>query len=331
MTSAGPGATPIPSPRPVVVVVLTYRRTDELLALVPRLREQTAAGGRSSRVLVVDNSPEAEARAAVTGLGEPSVHYVHEPRPGIASARNRALNEAAEDELLVFIDDDETPRPGWLPSLLRLHQTTGAAGIVGPVESSYAEPPSAWVHAGRFFDRRQLPTGTDVRVAATNNLLLDMRQVRLTGVTFDEAFGLSGGSDTLFTRHLVRQGGRLVWCAEAAVIDHVPVSRLSGRWVLQKSLRSGNSWSRTTLVLSSSRMARLRNRCQLAASGGARLLVGAARAGFGVLRSNDGHSARGARTAARGLGMLLGALGYTYVEYKRPAMRGRGRRGRAPS
>ncbi len=81
--------------------------------------------------------------------------------------------------------------------------------------SEYAAEPDPWIKAGRFFDRRRLPSGTQIEVAATNNLLLDLRQVRAFGLRFDEALGLSGGSDTLFTRELHGRGGVLVWCGRS--------------------------------------------------------------------------------------------------------------------
>ena len=61
---------------------------------------------------------------------------------------------------------------------LRERPDPDAAAVVGPVRSDYARDPSPWVQAGRFFDRRRLPTGTPVEVAATNNLLLDLHEVR---------------------------------------------------------------------------------------------------------------------------------------------------------
>ena len=83
-----------------------------------------------------------------------------------------------------------------------------------------------------------------MEVAATNNLLLDLGRIRALGLEFDERFGLSGGSDTLFTRPLVARGGRMVWCDEAMVVDNVPAGRLTRDWVLRRALRSGNSASR---------------------------------------------------------------------------------------
>ena len=299
-----------------VVAVLTYRRPDQLRLLLPELVRQ--GGGRAEvRVLVVDNDPAASGGPVVEALGDASVRYVHEPRPGIAAARNRALDESLDDDVLVFIDDDEWPNATWLDSMLDVHARTSCAAVVGPVVSEFAAEPDAWVTAGRFFDRRRLPSGTHVDVAATNNLLLDLRQVRAFGLQFDEAFGLSGGSDTLFTRELHRRGGTLVWCDEAVVIDQVPVERLTRRWVLLRALRSGNSWSRTSIKISTSAAERARVRVQLTGRGALRTVSGAAQFIGGCIMRSKPHQARGLRTAMRGGGMLAGAYGYIYSEYRR--------------
>lgn len=299
-----------------VVAVLTYRRPDQLRRLLPELVRQ-GAGRNEIRVLVVDNDPAASGGPVVEALDDATVRYVHEPRPGIAAARNRALDESADDEVLVFIDDDEWPNANWLDALLDVRTHTLCAAVVGPVVSEFVGELDPWVKAGQFFDRRRLPSGTHVDVAATNNLLLDLQQVRAFGLRFDEDFGISGGSDTLFTRELHRRGGALVWCDEAVVIDQVPIERLTRRWVLLRALRSGNSWSRTSIKISKSAAERARVRVQLTARGALRTASGAAQFAGGCIVRSKPHQARGLRTAMRGGGMLAGAYGYVYSEYRR--------------
>jgi succinoglycan biosynthesis protein ExoM len=310
------GGAPLAPASSVVVAVLTYRRPLELAALLPELSRQ-ASGRPAIRVLVVDNDPAASGSAVVSALNDDGVRYVHEPRPGIAAARNRALDEATSYDLLVFIDDDEWPNPTWLESMLEVHDRTASAAVVGPVISEYAAEPDPWIKAGRFFDRRRLPSGTLIDVAATNNLLLDLRQVRAFGLRFDEAFGISGGSDTLFTRELHQRGGKLVWCDEAIVIDQVPMERLTRQWVLLRALRSGNSWSRTSIKLSSSLVDRSVVRARLTGRGTLRTVSGVGQYLGGFVLRNTARRARGLRTAARGIGMVGGAYGYVYSEYRR--------------
>jgi hypothetical protein len=307
-------------PGRVVIAVLTYRRTDGLArtvgALLAACRDHPLAS-----VLVIDNNPGADARSAVWAMAvrEPPgrVLYAHEPRPGIAAARNRAILEAADAPLLVFVDDDERPTPGWLGNLLRLHAERRPAAIAGPVVSEFARQPEPWIVGGRFFNRRRMPTGTAIDCAATNNLLIDLTQLRALGVAFADEFGLTGGSDTLFTRQIVRRGGTILWCDEAVVIDQVPAGRLTRHWVLQKAFRQGNIAPRVGMALVDTALGRVRVRLLAVVGGAARMAAGAAAILLGAVAPNIGRRARGTRRAVRGAGMLLGACGYTYVEYSR--------------
>lgn len=306
----------------VVVAVLTFRRPHDLAALLPLLDREVAelaAAGCGVDVLVVDNDPAGTGqdvveahRAAVPGT---AVRVVVEPRPGISAGRNRALDEAGDAEVLVFLDDDERPDPGWLAALVATHEHTGAPAVAGTVRSEFAAPLSPWLVAGDFFRRRRLPTGTPIHAAATNNLLLHLPTVRAAGLRFDERFGLSGGEDTLFTRQLDRVAGPLAWCAEAVVTDVVPVERLSRRWVLQRAYSSGNSVTRVDRVLARGQVERVRVLLRGAALGLVRLAGGAARAALGTVTGSAAHQARGLRTAARGAGMLAGVAGAGYAEY----------------
>ena len=302
----------------VTVAVLTYRRPADLAALLPLLIEQAESVRHDCRILIIDNDVHGAGAAVAMGLGNALISAEVEPRPGIAAARNRALDVASTD-LLVFIDDDERPSPRWLAELLSTHAHCRGAGVVGPVISRFAGTPDQWIAAGRFFDRRRLPTGTAVRVAATNNLLIDLGAVRRRMVRFDERFGISGGSDTLFTRQLVQRGGRLFWCDEAIVVDMVPVQRLTRRWVLRRAFRSGNGWSRTSILLASSPVSRGVTRLRLTFNAGVRVLGGVGRCVAGLLAGSVSQRARGARTIARGVGMLVGAYGFVFSEYVRPS------------
>ncbi len=303
-----------------VIAVLTYRRSD---GLADTLRALLAARDEhpSVSILVVDNNPRADARPIVLriaeGLPRGLLRYVHEPRAGIAAARNRAIDESSAADVLVFVDDDERPTAGWLEHLLRLHRERRPAAIAGPVVSEFAGRPEPWILDGGFFTRRRLPTGTPVDCAATNNLLIDVAQLRALGIRFDDDFGLTGGSDTLFTRQMVRRGAVILWCDDAVVTDLVPPTRLTRQWVLQKAFRQGNVTPRIGLVLADGQLGRARARLAGMVGGAARLAVGGARVLVGAMTLNRGRRARGARLAVRGAGMVLGSCGYAYAEYAR--------------
>jgi len=302
----------------IAIAVLTYRRPEELRGLIPELYAQITAAGRDFDVMVVDNDPDASARDVVASFADLGVRYVHEPAPGIAHGRNRALDESLDARLLIFIDDDERPCPGWLEALLATYERTGAAGVTGPVYPDYEGEPDPWLVAAGIFIRKKYPDGTEMPAAGTGNLLLDLDQVRELRLRFDDRFGMTGGSDTLFTRSLVKAGRRIVYAASAGVFDKVPSSRMTRAWGRQRYFRVGNTWSRTSLELADGQLERSFLRLRLTVLGLARACYGTIRAGLGLASGNLDHRARGERAMVRGFGMVAGAWGRTYVEYRRP-------------
>lgn len=306
------------SPR-VCIAVLTFRRPSDLAELLPQLdRQFSDAVDSSSYVLVVDNDEMPSAESIVQQCdGAYTFRYAHVATPGIAAARNGALDGAREADLLIFIDDDERPSADWLDALVSTYRTSRPAAVAGPVISSFAVTPDPWVSAGQYFTRRRWDTGTEIPLAATNNLLLDMAVIRRLDLRFDESLGLTGGEDTLFTRTLTARGGRIIWNNEAVVTDVVPENRMTRRWVIQRRFSAGNTTSLVALRLATSVWQRLALRLELTSRGGLRLVGGAGKAAWGWVSRSTSHEAQGVRTAARGLGMLAGAWGIAYREYKR--------------
>ncbi|ACQ79259.1 glycosyl transferase family 2 [Beutenbergia cavernae DSM 12333] len=301
----------------VSICTLTFRRAEDLRRALPMLVEQARSVAHDVEVLVIDNDTAASAVDVVLEDGSGLVRYVHEPRPGIAAARNRALAETLGRDLVVFIDDDERPVQDWLAQLLATYLRTRPAGVVGPVVSEFDEAPEPWIVDGQFFTRLRHPTGTRVAVAATNNLLLDRAFLARHGLTFDERFGLSGGSDSLLTRRLTQAGGVLVWCDEAGVVDVVPAARATRSWVMRRAFRMGNTATRVELEVAARPAGRAAGRVRMATRGAVRIAGGAARAAVGAVTVSRGRRARGWRTVARGAGMLAGTTGYVYHEYRR--------------
>jgi succinoglycan biosynthesis protein ExoM len=298
----------------ITVAVLTYQRPDGIARILPQLLEQADSVTPRAEVLVIDNDPAASARPLADATD--GVRYVHEPQPGIAAARNRALAETSDIDAVVFVDDDEEPSADWLAALVAVWRRTGPAAVTGPVEPEFAAPPSRWLLACGRFDRRRTTTGTVMRSAASNNLLLDRAAIERLDLRFDDSFGLTGGEDTAFTRELVQRGGLIVWCDEAPVRDHVPAERMSRSWVLRREFRSGTSWSRMRLV-STPRGGRPLVRLDLAARGILRVTGALFRWGWGAITLDITHRARGACLAASNAGLVAGAFGHRYREYGR--------------
>lgn len=304
----------------VVVAVATFRRPDCLARVLPQLLDQVGELGAAASVLVVDNDPDGGAADYVRSLAPRGVRYVHEPRPGIAAARNRALDESSAADAVVFIDDDEEPGPRWLVTLVDHWLKWRCAAVTGPVVAAFdGGPPDPWVLASGVFDRRSRATGKRLRGAASNNLLLDVAQLRRHELRFDDSYGLTGGSDTRLTHQLAAEGGVIRWVDEAEVVDHIPATRATRSWVLRRTFRTSNDWSRVALDLAAGRWGRLRERADLTARGFVRLLRGTRRWTLGVSLRDTRRRARGLVEMAEAAGMTLGAYGYVATEYRRAA------------
>jgi len=102
---------------------------------------------------------------------------VVESKSGVTHARNRALAEAADVDLLAFIDD-ELPHDDWLAKLLAAHLKYGADVVAGPVYPIFDGVLDRWVDASGVYDkphRVHLNTGDPITRAGTGNMLLDLR------------------------------------------------------------------------------------------------------------------------------------------------------------
>jgi succinoglycan biosynthesis protein ExoM len=259
----------------VTIVIPTFRRADLLHQCLASCMKQKGLGRGIAEILVVDNSPERSAEALVNEL-EPSaawsLRYVHEPNPGISNARNAGFTHA-RGEFIAFIDDDETASEGWLQSLLLTQAQTNADVVLGPVLP--ALPSTSGVSCEAVKDNMsrtaRYPTGTEIASSlltpfwargqkayprlGSGNSLIRRRAAEAKGLRFDPGLGLTGGEDTLYLNQLWSEGAHFVWCAEAAVSEHIPPERLSLRDAAKRAFREGQTVSLTPILLKPSRPA----------------------------------------------------------------------------
>ena len=306
---------------PIVIAIATFRRPSCLDRVLPEVVRQVAAYRGRASVLVIDNDPEGGAEDQVRSWAAQGVRYLHEPKPGIAAARNAALRAATDVDLLAFIDDDGLPLDGWLTTLVGCWCAWRPTGVAGPALARFESgEPDEWVVGSKVFDRVTHPTGTLVRGASTSNLLLHLPQLQAMGIEFDERFGLTGGSDSMLTHSVVKSGGQLRWCDEAEVYDYHSADRLTHRWVLRRYRRTGNAWSRVQLALADSRASRVKVRLNLLVRAGLRIARGTVELIAGLVTSEVGRRAHGICLLSSALGSATGAIGIVAVEYGRSAV-----------
>lgn len=318
------GATPPPSEPAteesvrLAVCVATYLRPEGLQRLLEALA--SASLPRSAPtvdVVVIDNDPEGSARAICESAREwlPfDLHYAIEKRRGIPQARNTALAVAIPfADFVVFTDDDVEPTPGWLAELLRVQSLYRADVVAGPNPPRFLGEPPAWMREGNFLDGQQRVTGTLVDTAATNNVLVRCEVFQQMDRLFDERFALHGCTDSEFFRRVARAGHRMVWAQDALAYECIPASRMTLRWLLQRTYRIANGRGNPELRRLEGLTARwvFANGLKCLARGAGHLVLAI------TLRRGAVACVHALLKLASGMGWLTGLFGLRYREYSR--------------
>lgn len=233
----------------VSVVTPTLNRPDPLRRALRSLTAQHVADGHRLELIVVDNSRDGNARAGVEAIAREAavpLRYVSEPRPGIAVARNRGVQESSGD-WVAFLDDDEEAAPDWVQSLCAAATRSDADAVFGPVvaqpEAETAGVEDAAVLLGYFERRRDLQDGGDLTdwyaYLGTNNSMFRRETCLVSPQPFEEALDRIGGEDSLLLLQLYRDGRRFAWARGATVTEWVPPRRLTWSYVRRRKMLSG--------------------------------------------------------------------------------------------
>jgi glycosyltransferase involved in cell wall biosynthesis len=301
----------------VAVCVITFRRPDGLKRLLEGLNALTFNQSELDelKVVVVENDAQgsvAELCQTISSCFRWQLEYYTEPIRGIPFARNTAIKHALDGvDFIAFIDDDEIPEPTWLDELLAAQRLYNADTVSGPVIPHFDQPIPDWVIKGKFFERPRHPNGHLIRGAATNNVLLRAEILRKMDKLFDERFALTGGSDWHFFLRVHRLGYKSIWADNAVVHEWVPASRVTLRWLLQRSYRLGTTESFCEVDLSPV----FQTRMVCAFKGCRRIVIGAFSLPFSCLLGKH-RAIKTLRYISHSMGMLSGVFGKTYDEYR---------------
>lgn len=118
------------SPR-ISILLPTFNRAPVLARTLAALAAVDRSGVEVE-IVIIDNASTDDTAAVVAGFRDrlPLV-YLHEPRAGKNCALNRALRECLLGDLLVFIDDDITPQPGWITEIVAASERWPTIAVFG--------------------------------------------------------------------------------------------------------------------------------------------------------------------------------------------------------
>jgi glycosyltransferase involved in cell wall biosynthesis len=301
----------------VAVAIITCNRPEGLEKLLSALMqlEFPHFPAIELNILVVENGKKLKAEAQVEryrakGL---DVIYAHEPKPGLSTARNCAIDLAMEcSDYFAFIDDDEYPQPDWLDCLLCCSKQYESPVVHGPVIPLFPLGAPSWGERGGFFLRGRYPTGTETTYCSTSNVLIQSKFLRESAVRFDDHFTLTGGEDTMFFMQLREQTSvKIVWCDEAIVMEDIPADRVSVAWIIRRATREGANMPHYDVILGRARFYRLR----WIFHGVMHLILALPLWGIGLFQGEI-QRIRSRRKFALGVGMIRGSFGHTINEYQ---------------
>jgi glycosyltransferase involved in cell wall biosynthesis len=207
----------------ISVLIPTFRRPEGFARAARSVFAQDDVAG--VELIGVDNSAEGSAVAMFRALEKSApipFRWVHEPRPGVANARNAALM-LARGEFVAWLDDDEEAPAHWLGALARERRSSGAQSVFGPVRGKAEGTDRA------FFEKlysRSGParSGASQRAYGIGNSL-QPRALFGDEAAFDPHTNQTGGEDDALFASWREAGACFAWAPDAWVIEHVSAER----------------------------------------------------------------------------------------------------------
>jgi glycosyltransferase involved in cell wall biosynthesis len=213
----------------VSVVVCTHNRRADL----ERCLEALAALEDPVEIVIVDSASQPPCRELVAAYEAriEDLSYVREDRPGHSRARNRGV-EAANGDVIAFLDDDASPRPDWarrIAAPFAVDTTIGCVG--GSCHALFVEATQPVWLSDRLLQFAAITRfGPEAREATSSaewpfgaNMAFRREALEQAG-PFSESLGREGsnllsGDDSAVIEAVRRRGWR-IWLEPSAVVDH---------------------------------------------------------------------------------------------------------------
>jgi len=244
----------------------TYNRSARLPALVAALRAQHFPA--PAELLAIDNNSSDDTPAVLAALADaPGIplRAVCEKAQGIVHARNRALQEALDSDILIFIDDDELPDPGLVAAVHHAITVEGARCVGGHIGVDYT--PNArpvWMSdelqafLGEVdYGREAFWVTDDSHPLWSGNIAYDMSLFRDDpSLRFDLRYnraglGVGGGEDAMMFRELLRRGTPIRYRPDMSIRHLVDDWKLKRRYFLHLHYLAGRRFGEHILDIES--------------------------------------------------------------------------------
>lgn len=210
---------------PLISVVLpTYRRCASLRRAVVALLDQTLPPDEYEIIVIIDGSDDGTREMLVELRAPCRIVWRWQPNSGRSAACNAGIS-LAKGRLIVLLDDDMEPTPGFLEAHAAEHRSHICRAVVGAAPIVASDPPSAVTDYVRNKFQRHLELLASsghtfaLRDFYSGNMSIE-RSVLLQVGGFDEAFRIYGNEDLELSWRLRAAGVELAFSTTALAYQH---------------------------------------------------------------------------------------------------------------
>ncbi|NKY57005.1 glycosyltransferase family 2 protein [Nocardia flavorosea] len=233
----------------VVICCYTERRWDLLAACVGAVMDQ-ARGAGAKVLLVVDHSPALQDRCAAAFPGVLVVGNRYQR--GLSGARNTGV-ESLDTEIVLFVDDDAIPGPGWLAALRAAFADPDLLAVGGEVRPvwptserpGWLPPEFDWAVGCDYVGMASL--GQEIRNPIGANMGLRRAAVVAAG-GFRPVLGRQGAipsgceeTDLAIRMRARTPSGSIRRIPGAPVDHHLTADRCTGSYLIRRCFAEGGS------------------------------------------------------------------------------------------
>ncbi|MEM8987214.1 MAG: glycosyltransferase family 2 protein [Pseudomonadota bacterium] len=226
------------------VIIPTYNRSGSLPLTVNSLLACAPATTLTMTLIVVDNNSKDDTKEVVERMmaAHPGrIRYVFEQKQGQPAALNAGI-EAADGDLIGFIDDDEQVPEDWLTTVEAAFQDEGVTFVSGRCVPDWKAEAPEWLPVNRkglvgLLDYGDAPfemdTLTKGRSFVGGNSVVRTEAARKVG---GYSLWLTYGNDAEFGVKLVNAGYKGRYVPALKIVHEIPADRLTKKYVRKRAM-----------------------------------------------------------------------------------------------